>query len=46
MARGGRWNGRQVVPAAWARDSTRLRVPASAMAGLFKDGSLGDGDLW
>lgn len=46
MARGGQWNGQQLVPAAWVRDSTSLRVPSAAMSGPFKDGGLGYGYLW
>jgi CubicO group peptidase (beta-lactamase class C family) len=44
MVRGGRWNGRQVVPEAWVRESTRLHVPVSRMAG--PPGPMGYGYLW
>ena len=44
MIDGGRWNGRQVVPQAWVRESTALHVPGPAMTG--RDGSMGYGYLW
>jgi CubicO group peptidase (beta-lactamase class C family) len=43
MARGGQWNGAQVVPADWVRESTRERVPASATG---RNGELGYAYLW
>ena len=46
MTRGGQWDGRQLVPAAWVRDSTSLHVPSAEMSGPFKDGGLGYGYLW
>ena len=42
MARGGRWNGQQIVPADWVKESTRQHVPASATG----RGELGYGYLW
>jgi CubicO group peptidase (beta-lactamase class C family) len=43
MLRGGEWNGRQVVPAAWVKESTKERVPASAVG---RGGEQGYGYLW
>lgn len=43
MMRGGEWNGRQVVPAAWVKESTTARVPGSAVG---RGGELGYGYLW
>ena len=43
MLRGGEWNGRQVVPAAWVKESTKERVPGSAVG---RGGELGYGYLW
>ena len=43
MARGGGWNGRQVVPAPWAKESTEPRVPASSVG---RGGELSYGYLW
>jgi len=43
MARGGNWNGQQLVPADWVRESTKLRVPADAVG---RGGGLGYGYLW
>ena len=43
MLRGGDWNGRQVVPAAWVKESTTERVPGSAVG---RGGELGYGYLW
>src|SRR6187401_148205 len=31
MMRGGEWNGQQVVPAAWLKESTVARLPGSAV---------------
>lgn len=46
MARGGRWGGQQVVPEAWVRESTKLRIPAAQLTEGYKDGPLGYGYLW
>jgi len=43
MMRGGEWNGQQVVPAAWVKESTTARVPGSAVG---RGGELGYGYLW
>jgi CubicO group peptidase (beta-lactamase class C family) len=43
MLRGGEWNGRQVVPAEWVKESTKQRVPGSAVG---RGGELGYGYLW
>jgi len=43
MARGGDWNGRQVVPAAWVRESTEPHVAASSVG---RGGELAYGYLW
>jgi CubicO group peptidase (beta-lactamase class C family) len=43
MARGGDWNGRQVVPAAWVKESTEPHVPASSVG---RGGELSYGYLW
>jgi len=42
MARGGAWNGAQIVPAEWVKESTRERATASATG---RD-ELGYGYLW
>ena len=44
MINGGRWDGRQVVPEAWVRESTALHVPGAKMNG--RDGSMGYAYLW
>jgi CubicO group peptidase (beta-lactamase class C family) len=43
MARGGAWNGRQVVPQAWVKESTVPRVPADSVG---RGGELAYGYLW
>jgi CubicO group peptidase (beta-lactamase class C family) len=43
MLRSGEWNGRQVVPAGWVKQSTTVRVPGSAVG---RGGELGYGYLW
>jgi CubicO group peptidase (beta-lactamase class C family) len=43
MARGGDWNGRQIVPAAWVKESTEPRVPATSVG---RGGELSYGYLW
>ena len=43
MLQGGSWNGRQVIPAAWVKESTTVHVRAADMAG--RAGS-GYGYLW
>ena len=46
MARGGKWGGQQVVPEAWVRESTKLRISSANLTEGFKDGPLGYGYLW
>lgn len=43
MMRNGEWNGQQVVPAAWVKESTTTRVPGSAVG---RGGEMGYGYLW
>lgn len=43
MLRGGDWNGKQVVPAAWVKESTTTRVAPDAVG---RGGELGYGYLW
>lgn len=43
MLRGGEWNGREVVPTEWVKESTKERVPADAVG---RGGGLGYGYLW
>ena len=44
MINGGRWNGREVIPAAWVKESTALHVKAADMA--VQSGGIGYGYLW
>jgi CubicO group peptidase (beta-lactamase class C family) len=47
MLRGGNWNGRQVVPAAWVRESTRPITPVTEMNPPGRrNGPYGYGYLW
>ena len=47
MLRGGRWNGRQIVPEAWVRESTRALTPVGEMnPARRRDGPWGYGYLW
>jgi CubicO group peptidase (beta-lactamase class C family) len=47
MLRGGRWNGRQVVPEAWVRESTRALTPVGEMnPARRRQGPWGYGYLW
>jgi CubicO group peptidase (beta-lactamase class C family) len=46
MVRGGRWNGTEIVPANWVRESTREHWKSSELHGPFKDGPSGYGYLW
>ena len=43
MARGGTWNGQQLVPATWVRDSTKMRVTPEDVG---RGGDFGYGYLW
>jgi CubicO group peptidase (beta-lactamase class C family) len=43
MAHGGSWSGRQIVPAAWVKESTREHVTA---ANVGRGGGLGYAYLW
>ena len=43
MAAGGKWNGQQIVPAAWVKESTQEHVPADKVG---RGGGLGYGYLW
>lgn len=47
MLREGRWNGRQLVPADWVRESTRALTPVGEMnPARRRDGPWGYGYLW
>jgi CubicO group peptidase (beta-lactamase class C family) len=46
MVRQGRWKGQKVVPQAWVRASTSVKVPSSGLTGSFKGRPLGYGYLW
>jgi len=43
MINGGKWNGKEVVPASWVKESTTMKVPGSKIAG---DHSEGYAYLW
>ena len=43
MVNGGKWNGRQLIPADWVVESTKRRIRAADMAA---GGELGYGYLW
>lgn len=44
--RGGRWNGQQIVPEAWVRESTMPHVRPEDMQGRFAGRGLGYGYYW
>ncbi len=47
MLRGGNWEGRQLVPADWVRETTRVSTPLSEMhPEALRKGSVGYGYLW
>jgi CubicO group peptidase (beta-lactamase class C family) len=46
MVRGGQWNGKEIIPANWVKESTREHWKSSELHGPFKDGSSGYGYLW
>jgi len=47
MLRGGQWNGRQIVPAAWVRESSRALTPVGEMnPARRRSGPWGYGYLW
>jgi len=46
MVRGGRWNGKEIVPATWVQESTRERWKPSELSGPFKNGPSGYGYFW
>ena len=47
MLRGGRWNAKQVVPADWVRETTRVSTPLADMhPEELRHGSVGYGYLW
>jgi CubicO group peptidase (beta-lactamase class C family) len=43
MAQGGKWNGKQIVPAAWVKESTKEHVAADKVG---RGGGLGYAYLW
>jgi CubicO group peptidase (beta-lactamase class C family) len=46
MLRGGKWNGREIIPAAWVKESTREYWKPAQLHGPFRDGPAGYGYLW
>lgn len=46
MARDGIWNGQEIVPPTWVRDSTAIRVPEAAMNESRKSRIAGYSYLW
>ena len=44
--RGGRWNGQQIVPESWVRESVTPHVRPEDMQGRFADRGLGYGYYW
>jgi CubicO group peptidase (beta-lactamase class C family) len=47
MLRGGRWNGKQIIPADWVRESTRAFTHVSEMnPAARRSGPFGYGYLW
>lgn len=47
MLREGNWNGRQIVPRAWVRESTRAHTPRTEMNPVRRrEGAFGYGYLW
>ena len=47
MLRNGNWNGRQIVPAPWVKESTSVQTPRSEMnPARHRNGAFGYGYLW
>jgi CubicO group peptidase (beta-lactamase class C family) len=46
MLREGQWNGKEVIPATWVRESAREHWKPSELHGVFKNGPAGYGYLW
>lgn len=44
MVNGGIWNGRQIIPSSWVRDSTALHVQSAALSNMT--GVMGYGYMW